>query len=91
MVERLNIMDYSLLVGLHDITCGNKNNIREDILTAFQPDMKKLNRVPSNHKRENKVTVSELQKAVKPTDPLKLGPSSTKLSLDACSHCISVF
>ncbi|CAG8491961.1 7865_t:CDS:10 [Paraglomus occultum] len=91
LLERLNIMDYSLLVGLHDTTRGNKDNIREDILTVFQPDTKKLNRVPSNHKRENKVTVSELRKAVKTTDPLKLGPSSTKLSLDAFSersHCI---
>jgi len=32
------------------------------------------------------VTVSELRKAVKTTDPLKLGPSSTKLSLDAFSE-----
>ena len=36
LLERLNIMDYSLLVGLHDTTRGNKDNIREDILTVFQ-------------------------------------------------------
>ncbi|CAG8512693.1 7046_t:CDS:10 [Ambispora gerdemannii] len=90
LLKRMNIMDYSLLVGLHDMSRGNKDNIREGILTVFEPDTKKLERAPSHHKRESKV--SALRKAVVSTDPLNL--SSTKLILDAFTdrqrqrHCV---
>ncbi|CAG8462520.1 11806_t:CDS:10 [Ambispora leptoticha] len=91
LLKRLNIMDYSLLVGLHDMSRGNKDNIREGILTVFEPDTKKLERAPSHHKRESKL--SALRKAVVTTDPLNLGPS-TKLTLDTFTdrqrqrHCV---
>ncbi|RGB36509.1 hypothetical protein C1646_622804 [Rhizophagus diaphanus] len=79
LLQRLNIMDYSLLVGLHDTSRGNKDKVREDFF-VFQPNTTKIERIPSSHKRESKA--SKLRKAVGETEPSKLGPSTTKLVLN---------
>jgi hypothetical protein len=42
LLQRLNIMDYSLLVGLHDTSRGNKDKVREDFF-VFQVCQELLN------------------------------------------------
>ncbi|KAI7830345.1 hypothetical protein BC939DRAFT_392810 [Gamsiella multidivaricata] len=89
LLARLNIMDYSLLIGIHDIERGNKDNIRDNTLKVFHPDTKKqLAREPSRRdKRESKVNA--LRMAVKESDPVAIGPSA--LPSDSFSerrHCI---
>ncbi|KAF9581195.1 Phosphatidylinositol-4-phosphate 5-kinase [Lunasporangiospora selenospora] len=76
LLARLNIMDYSLLIGIHDIERGNKDNIRDNTLKVFQPDTsKKLVRVPSRRdKRLSKANA--LRTAVKLSDPQALAPAS---------------
>lgn len=37
LLQRLHIMDYSLLVGIHDLNKGNEENLRETTLRVFQP------------------------------------------------------
>ncbi|EPS45371.1 hypothetical protein H072_547 [Dactylellina haptotyla CBS 200.50] len=37
LLQRLKIMDYSLLVGIHDVARGNNDNLREKDLRVFQP------------------------------------------------------
>ena len=37
LLQRLHIMDYSLLVGMHDMEKGNDENLRENTLQVFQP------------------------------------------------------
>ena len=37
LLQRLGIMDYSLLVGLHDLSRGNEENLRDKTLQVFQP------------------------------------------------------
>lgn len=37
-------MDYSLLVGIHDMLRGNKDNIRDSTLQTFQPNTKSIQR-----------------------------------------------
>ncbi|KAG0307400.1 Phosphatidylinositol-4-phosphate 5-kinase [Dissophora globulifera] len=89
LLARLNIMDYSLLIGIHDIERGNKDNIRDNTLKVFNPDAtKQMAREPSRRdKRESKVNA--LRAAVKESDPVALGPSA--LPSDSFSerrHCI---
>ncbi|KAI8376396.1 uncharacterized protein BYT42DRAFT_574453 [Radiomyces spectabilis] len=44
LLIRLNIMDYSLLIGVHDMLRGNKDNVRDSTLHFFQPDTKRVER-----------------------------------------------
>lgn len=37
LLQSLNIMDYSLLVGVHDMTKGNDEKVRDKTLQVFQP------------------------------------------------------
>jgi 1-phosphatidylinositol-4-phosphate 5-kinase len=36
LLARERIMDYSLLVGIHDLSRGNKDNLREQSLSMFK-------------------------------------------------------
>ncbi|KAF8342560.1 uncharacterized protein EI90DRAFT_3029417 [Cantharellus anzutake] len=38
-LKRLNVMDYSLLVGIHNMQRGNRDNLRRNTLRVFQPDV----------------------------------------------------
>ena len=84
LLQRLNIMDYSLLIGLHDMRRGNKDNLRQDNLRVFQPE-KELKRQPTQVKRPGAGTGSEqdasaLRQAVRRSDPKALNAQQvTKL------------
>lgn len=36
LLQKLRIMDYSLLVGIHDMGRGNSEKLRDGLLTVFQ-------------------------------------------------------
>jgi 1-phosphatidylinositol-4-phosphate 5-kinase len=36
LLQRMKIMDYSLLIGIHDMSRGNSENLRDGMLTVFQ-------------------------------------------------------
>lgn len=40
LLVKMNIMDYSLMIGVHDIVRGNKDNVRNSTLQTFQVNMK---------------------------------------------------
>jgi 1-phosphatidylinositol-4-phosphate 5-kinase len=61
LLKRLNIMDYSLLIGIHDLTRGNTENIRDSTLQVFEPGT-----------TLSKVKVAELRKALVSASPTTL-------------------
>lgn len=63
-------MDYSLLVGTHNMVRGNQENIRDTTLAVFEPATQMQNR---------RANASEMRKAIAASDPVALGPSSSKL------------
>ncbi|GAA5824050.1 hypothetical protein JCM11251_001500 [Rhodosporidiobolus azoricus] len=69
-LQRLGIMDYSLLTGIHNGLKGNEG-LREDKLSVFQPDTVKVSRKPTQVKRD--ADASALRKAVERSDPQALG------------------
>ncbi|EST08039.1 Phosphatidylinositol-4-phosphate 5-kinase, core [Kalmanozyma brasiliensis GHG001] len=81
LMQRLNIMDYSLLIGLHDMRRGNIDNLRQDNLRVFQPETKELKRQPTQVKKPgNEQDASALRQAVRRSDPKALNSQQvTKL------------
>ncbi|KAJ2781543.1 Phosphatidylinositol-4-phosphate 5-kinase [Coemansia javaensis] len=66
LLIRLNIMDYSLLVGIHDLAKGNAAKLRDTTLAMFDPqttDIQQLNRLTRAH---------TIRKKVVHTDPVAL-------------------
>lgn len=78
LLQRMGIMDYSLLVGVHDGSRGNSENLRDGMLTVFKPEMgSKLRRRPTH--RGELEDASALRRAVQQSDPKALGEEGHKL------------
>ncbi|BGP24638.1 Phosphatidylinositol-4-phosphate 5-kinase [Rhodotorula toruloides] len=71
LLQRLGIMDYSLLTGIHNGVRGNSDNLREEKLSVFQPENVKVSRKATQVKRD--ADASALRKAVQRSDPRALG------------------
>ena len=79
LLQKLKIMDYSMLVGIHDMERGNEDNLRDKHLQVFQPGADKsedatqpgmLARTPS--KLEHARRVRELRESVKKERPVPM-------------------
>lgn len=85
LLKKLEIMDYSLLVGIHDLTRGNKDDIRNNALKVFQPGGVEneelqghiLQRTPS--KMEKARQARELRKIINKEVPVTLDRSANRL------------
>ncbi len=86
LLQRLQIMDYSLLVGVHDLQKGNEENLRGKTLQIFNPGAHSLPqdeadphsvlmRTPS--KLENQRKARELRQMIKAERPVPIGESTT--------------
>ncbi|KAG6897010.1 hypothetical protein C0992_004721 [Termitomyces sp. T32_za158] len=47
-LKQVNVMDYSLLVGIHNMQRGNRDNVRRNTLKVFSPQIH-----PTSHRRKN--------------------------------------
>ncbi|KAL9125684.1 MAG: hypothetical protein Q9217_005156 [Psora testacea] len=85
LLQKLKIMDYSLLVGIHDLTKGNEENLRDKTLQVFQPggdddaepQVKMLTRTPS--KLENARQARQLRQIIKKEKPVPMDKSTNKM------------
>lgn len=77
LLASLNIMDYSLLVGIHDLSLGNKEHIRDNILSVFNPNSEQI----YNSLKQGQLvsSVSELRKIVSTTGPVSFNSTSNEL------------
>ncbi|KAL1639450.1 Phosphatidylinositol-4-phosphate 5-kinase [Diplodia intermedia] len=88
LLKKLKIMDYSLLVGIHDLEKGNEENLRDKTLQVFQPGgdaaddhmPDPLQRTPS--KLENARKAKELRQIIKNQKPIPMDQSSNKMPDD---------
>ncbi|KAI9361344.1 hypothetical protein BD770DRAFT_383228 [Pilaira anomala] len=74
LLVRMNIMDYSLMIGVHDIVRGNKENVRNSTLQFFQPDTKLAERRASMMKRRESKAMM-YRKVIMEANPDKLNAS----------------
>ncbi|KAI8885210.1 SAICAR synthase-like protein [Backusella circina FSU 941] len=88
LLARMNIMDYSLMIGVHDIIRGNKENVRNSTLQSFQPDTRLAERRASMMKRrESKAMV--YRKVIMEANPDKLNMSELPdIPFDERRNCV---
>lgn len=83
LLQRLKIMDYSLLVGIHDVNKGNNENLRDKTLQVFQPGGEQadphnvLMRTPS--KLEHARKARELRQIIQREKPVPMERTSAKM------------
>lgn len=86
LLQRLGIMDYSLLIGLHDMKRGNKEGLRQDALQVVQPNntnsQKMANGGPPGQLRREPTSRMEkeayaLRTAIRRSDAKALGSTAT--------------
>jgi 1-phosphatidylinositol-4-phosphate 5-kinase len=85
LLQRLHIMDYSLLIGIHDLEKGNEENLRDKTLKVFspggeeapEPQPNQLMRTPS--KLESARKARELRQMVKTQKPVPMGQTLSKM------------
>ncbi|KAI8913415.1 hypothetical protein EDD86DRAFT_268912, partial [Gorgonomyces haynaldii] len=68
------IMDYSLLIGIHDTVKGNNDHIRDQTLSVYEPSPETLSRRATSFSNR-----SSLKYMKKTTELVQLGPSTSKL------------
>lgn len=83
LLQRLHIMDYSMLIGIHDLEKGNEENLRDKTLQVFQPggeqgdDPQPLARTPS--KLETARKAKELRQTLKMQKPVPMDQMANKM------------
>jgi len=86
LLQKLKIMDYSLLVGIHDISRGNDDKLRDKTLQVFQPGGEKgddptitnaLMRTPS--KLETQRKAKELRATLMHERPVPMNQTMDKM------------
>ncbi|MCJ1387946.1 Phosphatidylinositol-4-phosphate 5-kinase [Xylographa bjoerkii] len=85
LLQKLKIMDYSLLVGIHDLGKGNEEKLRDKTLQVFQPGGERneepqpslLTRTPS--KLENARKARELRQLIKKEKPVPMEKSTFQM------------
>ncbi|KAI4798312.1 SAICAR synthase-like protein, partial [Aureobasidium sp. EXF-8846] len=85
LLQKLKIMDYSMLVGIHDLQRGNEDNLRDKTLQVFQPGGHKPEDQPPNmlmrtpSKLENARKAHELRELIRNEKPIPMGLSLDKM------------
>lgn len=85
LLQKLHVMDYSLLIGIHDLERGNDDNLRDKTLQVFQPGGESseepvpnlLMRTPS--KLEHARKAKELRQMIKTQKPIPMEQATSKM------------
>ena len=86
LLKALEIMDYSLLIGIHDTKRGNEENLRDKTLQVFHPGGERVSEdEPSNvllrtpSKLETQRKAKELRQMIRSERPIPMGQSANKM------------
>ncbi|EDQ99005.1 phosphatidylinositol phosphate kinase PIPK5 [Laccaria bicolor S238N-H82] len=76
----VNVMDYSLLVGIHNMQRGNRDNVRRNTLKVFSPDLpNSLGRSKTTSGGHKSPEAIAMRRAMRSSDPKRLGKHTIRL------------
>ncbi|KIS00672.1 1-phosphatidylinositol-4-phosphate 5-kinase [Cryptococcus deuterogattii 2001/935-1] len=88
-LKRIKVMDYSLLVGIHNMERGNRDNLRKNQLSVFHPEVTTTKRRPST--KQGPSEASNVRKVVRRSDPKSLDVTSQLPSEDSADRKHFIF
>ncbi|KIO21250.1 hypothetical protein M407DRAFT_80598 [Tulasnella calospora MUT 4182] len=71
LLKEINVMDYSLLIGIHNMQRGNKDNLRRNTLKVFSPSVPPRN--PAASQSSSRSEAIAMRKAMRRSDPKAIG------------------
>ncbi|KAL4243635.1 PIPK domain-containing protein [Abortiporus biennis] len=82
LLKRLYVMDYSLLVGIHNMQRGNKDNVRRNTLKVFSPEIHPLTRrKKTQSKGPSSPEAIALRRIMRESDPVRLDSAGPTIQL----------
>ncbi|KAG2008781.1 1-phosphatidylinositol-4-phosphate 5-kinase [Coprinopsis cinerea AmutBmut pab1-1] len=78
-LKEISVMDYSLLVGIHNMQRGNKDNVRKNTLKVFSPDLPASQRSKSSQTKGGAKSPEAIamRRIMRSSDPKSLGFDSS--------------
>ncbi|KAG9309979.1 hypothetical protein JVU11DRAFT_10013 [Chiua virens] len=78
-LRTVHVMDYSLLVGIHHVQRGNRENVRSNTLKVFSPSVPAIRRKNTQHKGARSPEAIAMKRAMRESDPKRLGSDTLDL------------
>ncbi|KAJ7183093.1 phosphatidylinositol phosphate kinase PIPK5 [Mycena filopes] len=76
LLRKIHVMDYSLLIGIHKMERGNRDNVRRNTLKVFSPDIPNgmtRRATAANAKGGTSPEAIAMRRAMRESDPKRLG------------------
>ncbi|KAF7317027.1 Phosphatidylinositol phosphate kinase PIPK5 [Mycena chlorophos] len=82
-LRKISVMDYSLLIGIHKMERGNRDNVRRNTLKVFSPDITMARRATSTAVVKGGVSAEAIamRRAMRESDPQRLGHGKRTIRL----------
>ncbi|THH27641.1 hypothetical protein EUX98_g6540 [Antrodiella citrinella] len=78
LLKSLHVMDYSLLVGIHNMQRGNRDNVRSNTLRVFSPEVPNLRRKQTVKGPKSPEAVA-MRRIMRSSDLVPMGTGTFKL------------
>ncbi|KAF8623374.1 hypothetical protein AX17_007451 [Amanita inopinata Kibby_2008] len=79
-LKTVNVMDYSLLVGIHNMRRGNRDNVRKNTLKVFSPDIPRTHR-KSGSTKGMPADPALVRRAMRSSETKRLGEGRNSIRL----------